>query len=307
MMLKTKNRMNKYLGIDLGGTNIKYVVQGADGNILEQNIIATEDTTANPNKWKQNIIDLIYHMTQEHTSGDVNKLICGLSAPGLVGNDNRLIKNMPDRLTGLEKYNWSVELNRDIYVINDAHSACLAEYETFYKDKTQDMLMITLGTGVGGAAVTQGKIYQGGIQRAGHFGHITVDHMGATTATNMVGSLEYAIGNFSVKERTNNKYATTKDLVAAYLNNESLASYWWLSSLQKLAVGLSSLINAFSPEIIVIGGGIAEANEALFEPLEKFMSLYEWRPDGHQVLISKAQHANYAGAIGAALFAKSRK
>lgn len=298
--------MNKFLGIDLGGTNIKYVVQDTDDNILEQNIISTEDTSSNPQKWKQNIIDLINQMTEKHTSGNTTNLICGLSAPGLVGSDNRMIKNMPDRLTGLEKYNWSTELNREIYVINDAHSACLAEYETFYKDETQNMLMLTLGTGVGGAAVAAGEIYQGGIQRAGHFGHITVDHMGPTTMTNMVGSLEYAIGDFSVKERTNNKYNTTKELVAAYENNNPLASYWWLSSIQKLAVGISSLINAFSPNIIVIGGGIAEANESLFEPLKEFISLYEWRPDGHQVIINKAKHANYAGAIGAAFFAKSR-
>ncbi|MEE9437722.1 MAG: ROK family protein [Saprospiraceae bacterium] len=297
----------KYLGVDLGGTNIKYVVQNEQGEILEQNSLLTEDTIANPNKWKLNIINLIDRVANKYAPENKDQLVCGLSSPGLVGNDNLMIVNMPERLTGLENYNWSAELKREIFVINDAHSACLAEYETFYKSVTQNLLMLTLGTGVGGAAVAEGKIYQGTIQRAGHFGHITVDHMGQSTMTNMVGSLEYAIGNFSVKERTNNKFETTKDLVAAYNNNDPLASYWWLSSVQKLAVGISSLINAFSPEIIVIGGGIAEANDALFEPLKEFLSLYEWRPSGHQVKINKAKHANYAGAIGAAFFAKSKK
>jgi glucokinase len=191
-------------------------------------------------------------------------------------------------------------------VINDAHSACLAEYESFYKKDIKHMIMLTLGTGVGGAVIINGHIFQGRIQRAGHLGHITVDHMGATTMTNMVGSLEYAIGNFSVQERTYNKFKTTKDLVTAYQEKDPLATYWWLSSIQKLATGIGSLINALSPELIVIGGGIAEAEDDLFNPLDEFMSLYEWRPNNHQTKIVKAKYGNYAGAIGAAFFAKQK-
>ena len=294
----------KYLGIDIGGTNIKSVILSATGEVLEKGIIPTEDSSDNPEKWKKNIIELIDQKTKTFANGNVDLLKCAISAPGLVCKENKQILNMPDRLTGLERFNWSVELNRDIKVVNDAHSACLAEYESFYKGKINNMLLLTLGTGVGGAAILDGKLFQGSIQRAGHFGHITVDHMGATTMTSMVGSLEYVIGNFSVEVRTYGKFKSTKDLVTAYKNNDPLASYWWLSSVQKLATGLASLINAFSPDLIILGGGIVEANDALFNPLDEFMSLYEWRPDNHQVRIEKANYANYAGAVGAAFFAK---
>ena len=294
----------KYLGIDVGGTNIKSVILNEAGGIIDKDSIPTEDSSSNSEKWKQNIIDLIDNKTQKFADGNIEHLKSAISAPGLVDKENKQVLNMPDRLSGLEQFNWSVELNRDIKVINDAHSACIAEYESFHKEKAKNMLMLTLGTGVGGAAILDGKLFQGGIQRAGHFGHITVDHMGATTMTNMVGSLEYAIGNFSVAERTHNKFKTTKDLVAAYNDNDPLASYWWLSSVQKLATGLASLINAFSPELIVLGGGIVGADEALFKPLNEFMSLYEWRPDNHQVKITKAQYESYSGAVGAAFFAK---
>ncbi len=297
----------KYLGIDVGGTNIKSVVLNKTGEIIDKDNIPTEDSSAHPEKWKQNIIDLINSKTQQFTNGNVDLMKCGISAPGLVDNKNKQILTMPDRLKGLENFNWSIHLNREINVINDAHSACLAEYETFYKNDIEHIILLTLGTGVGGAVIINGQIFQGCIQRAGHLGHITVDHMGATTMTNMVGSLEYAIGNFSVEERTNNKFKTTKDLVTAYRNNDPLATYWWLSSIQKLATGLASLINILSPELIVIGGGIAEADNDLFNPLKKFMSLYEWRPDNHQTKIVKAQYGNYAGAVGAAFFAKQKQ
>ena len=215
---------------------------------------------------------------------------------------------MPGRLNGLENYNWAAELDKDIFIINDAHSACIAEYESFYKnDDVKNMLLLTLGTGVGGGAILDGKLFQGTIQRAGHFGHVTVDHMGSPIATNMVGSLEYAVGNFSVSERTHGKYTSVKELVTAYQQGDELATYWWLSSIQKLATGLVSLSNAFSPEIIVLGGGItAGSGSDLMDPLLKFMSLYEWRPGGHQVKIIPAQHKKFAGAIGAAFFAKSK-
>lgn len=294
----------KYLGIDLGGTNIKSVVLNDIGQILDKQIILTEDSSNGSEKWKQNIIDLIERKTQEYANGNTELLKCGISAPGLVGKDNLQISHMPGRLKGLEGYVWSEKLNRDIIVINDAHSASLAEYETYYKDDISNMLLLTLGTGVGGAAILDKQLYQGDIQRAGHFGHISVDYSAPRTMTNIPGSLEYAIGDFSIKERTNGFFNNTKELVDAYREGNTLATHWWLLSIQKLAIGLSSLINSFSPELIILGGGIANADDLLFKPLKEFMKLYEWSPNGISVELRKTKYENYAGAIGAAFFAK---
>jgi glucokinase len=298
----------RYLGIDLGGTDIKFVILDDENTIIEQNSLSTQDSETTPQLWKQKIIEVIDTKTNEWCTSPDHILRYGISAPGLADKTNRYIAQMPGRLNGLENYNWAAELDKDIFIINDAHSACIAEYESFYKnDDVKNMLLLTLGTGVGGGAILDGKLFQGTIQRAGHFGHVTVDHMGSPIATNMVGSLEYAVGNFSVSERTHGKYTSVKELVTAYQQGDELATYWWLSSIQKLATGLVSLSNAFSPEIIVLGGGItAGSGSDLMDPLLKFMSLYEWRPGGHQVKIIPAQHKKFAGAIGAAFFAKSK-
>jgi glucokinase len=80
-----------------------------------------------------------------------------------------------------------------------------------------------------------------------------------------------------------------------------------LASVRQLAIALASLTNILSPEIIVLGGGIAEANTLLFEPMEEYMAQYEWRAGGHRALIRKAAHADLSGAIGAAVFAREKR
>lgn len=297
-----------YLGIDIGGTHIKVVVMNEAGLVLEQEELLTEDSVSLPAVWKPKILAIIHQKTVQWAGGEVSKLSCGISAPGLADEHNSQILHMPGRLAGIEGLDWSMMMNRKIYVLNDAHAACLAEFQGYFQPQgIKNMLMLTLGTGVGGGVIINGELYQGTLQRAGHFGHMTVDHMGSPTMTNMVGSLEYAVGNFSVKERTHGKFDSVKELVAAYQRGESLSTYWWLSSVQKLATALASLSNAFSPEIIVLGGGITSgAGDNLIKPLNEFLSIYSWSPGGNRLDIRTAHFQGFAGAIGAAFLARSK-
>ncbi len=78
----------------------------------------------------------------------------------------------------------------------------------------------------------------------------------------------------------------------------------WLKSVRQLAIGLASVANILSPEMIILGGGITEAGPDLFDPLNEYMNQYEWRPGGNKTEIVKAIYGDMAGAIGAACFAK---
>jgi len=295
-----------YLGIDIGGTRIKTVILNDAGTILEKSETATEDSSTEKELWREKIIAVVKEKSEDYAKGDPDAMKCGISAPGLVDKENKMTLHMPERLQGIENFDWSAALQRDVKVINDGHSACLAEYESFYRSEgIRHMLMLTLGTGVGGGIIIDGKLFQGHLQRAGHVGHMTVDLNGSPTMTNMPGSLEHAIGNFSVSQRTNGAYGSTRELVDAVDKGDAKASKWWLESVKKLAVALASLNNILAPERIVLGGGIAAgAKESLIEPLQTFMALYEWRPGG-KVKIITARHGGYAGAIGAAFFAKN--
>lgn len=294
-----------YLGIDIGGTNIKIVVLDSDGKILERSEVLTEDGSHEEELWKKKIINIITEKSEQYAKDNPERLKCGISAPGLVDSENKMTLHMPVRLQGIENFDWSAALHRTIKVINDGQSACLAEYESFYRSKgIQHLLMLTLGTGVGGGIIINGQLYQGNLQRAGHVGHMTLDSNGVATMTNIPGSLEYAVGNFSIAERTEGKFKSVQELVRAYESGDEEATKYWLTSVQKLAVGIASLTNILSPQCIVLGGGIAAgAGDALFEPLKRYMAKYEWRPGGHQVQIKQAELGSYAGAIGAAFFA----
>src|SRR5665647_1789716 len=87
--------------------------------------------------------------------------------------------------------------------------------------------------------------------------------------------LNDAIGNCSIEKRTSGKFSSTHQLLTAIRNGDNFATEVWLKSIKKLAIGLASITNILSPEMIILGGGITEAGNDLFKPLEKYMSMYE--------------------------------
>ncbi len=291
----------KYIGIDLGGTNIKAVILDVEFTVLDRYSVETRDSGNDAEVWKNKIKTYVQNICSKFSNEEIR---CGIAAPGLANEKNSMILWMPGRLNGLENFQWMDLLGLPVYVLNDAHAACMAEWKLGAGKNTRHMLMLTLGTGVGGATILNGELYQGAIGRAGHVGHTTVDYKKGKNSTNMAGSLEDAIGNLSIKERTLGEFDDTRKLVDAYKQGHAKATEWWLDSIHKLAVSLCSLINVLDPEMIVIGGGIANANEALFDPLNDFMKRYEWIPGKEPTLIKKAELGEYAGAIGAAIFTK---
>jgi glucokinase len=288
------------LGIDLGGTNVKGVLITDGGEILAQ-----ETNPIQHSDWKKTVAELVQRISLKVSD---QKIKVGLAAPGLPDETNRQINFMPGRLDGLEQFDWSDFLKHDVHVLNDAHAALLAEVEFGVAKGKKNVVMLTLGTGVGGAILINGQLYQGINQRAGSIGDMSLDAESSEIGPLQIpGTLENAIGNESVPKRSGNRFQTTSDLVKAHLAGDQFASDAWLLSIKKLSVAISSLINILAPEMIVIGGGIAQANEALFKPLANYMNHYEWRPDGKPTPIVKAHFNEYAGAIGAACFGLQKR
>src|SRR5688572_4876668 len=116
----------------------------------------------------------------------------------------------------------------------------------------------------------------------------------------MPGAIEVMFGDCTIAQRTGGRFANTAALVAAHRAGNSDATIAWLRSVRALACALGSCINLFDPEIIVVGGGIAQAGEALFGPLALELDRIEWRPGGHRVPLVAAALGEWAGAIGAA-------
>jgi glucokinase len=226
----------------------------------------------------------------------------GVAAPGLAAKDQKSIACMPGRLSGLEGLVWRkfFKAEHPVPLLNDSHAALLGEAWRGAARGSRDAILLTLGTGVGGAAITEGRLLRGHIGRAGHFGHITLDPAGALDICRTPGSLEDAIGDCTIKTRGKGRFASTQALVAASNRNDPVARRIWLESVQALAAGIASLINALDPEVAVIGGGISKAGPALFRPLNQYLARFEWRPGGARARIVPAALGDRAGAFGAA-------
>ena len=252
------------IGIDMGGTNIKGVLINDKGDILHEIQCKTKEKEAV--YWKGAIADML-HSLQQKSSG--KNAPVGLSAPGLAGSNNDCIKLMPGRLEGLENFVWADYLKTQTWVLNDAHAALMAEAKFGAGKGCGNVILLTLGTGVGGGIMINGELHQGLLNRAGHMGHVMLNaDSDGCDVTNMPASLEDAIGNCTIEQRSFGKFSSTYELVQAYKDGDTFATYVWLHSVKRLAVALCSFINILSPDIIILGGGIAQSGDDLFKPLD---------------------------------------
>jgi glucokinase len=291
--------MKTAIGIDIGGTNIKGVLINDRGEILMEKYVQTNDSK--DGKWKDKVLQIV----KELKVGFGNEVdYIGLASPGLANDSNEFIVYMPDRLSGLEYFKWTDFLNHTTHVLNDAHAALLAESLFGAIAGYKNAILLTLGTGVGGGLLINGELFQGMNQMAGHFGHISINaNDDEQSLLGIPGSLEYALGNYSVQRRSHGQYENTEELVEAYMKNEPFATWLWLDLVRKLALTIASFSNSISPEIVVLSGGITNANEALFDPLKSFLEIYEFKPNGKNMPVVSSNFSDLSGAVGAAAFA----
>ncbi len=291
--------MEQLIGIDLGGTQIKCALfRATTGELLEKSILPTNDGEQIGGKpaWARAILETIEQWSPDHTTP------VGLASPGIPSTDGKSMTSIPGRMNGLDGFQWTDEMDwqSKIPVLNDAHAALLGEIWQGAARGSANVTMLTLGTGVGGAAVVDGRLLRGHLGRAGHFGHMCLDPNGVQGITGTPGSLEDSIGNSTVGRRSAGKFDSTRDLLEAYLDSDSFAKQVWDKSVQHLAGGITSLINALDPEIVLLAGGLTQAGELLTGPLEKELDRIEWRPDGKKVDLRIADLADWAGVYGAA-------
>lgn len=287
------------IGIDLGGTRIKGVLIDEEGILLHEAML---DTKEENQQWKVDVKNIY----EELVSKSTHSLAIGLSAPGIPNKTNTAIEFLPDRLQGIEKFIWNEHLSAPTWVMNDAIAALSAEAAFGSATDVDHAVLITIGTGVGGAILIDKKIYQGAFQKAGHIGHLSVDMEGDPDICGMPGSLEEAIGNYSIAKRSNGKFGDTLEVLKAIEKNDRDAQKIWEKSIKALAVSIASLSNILSPEKVILAGGITKAGNNLMEPLLNYMDQFEWRAGGNQLKIELATFSDKAGAIGAAAYALSK-
>lgn len=286
------------IGFDIGATHVKAVAVDTTGGVLRTDLF---ETTDEKNVWQ---IRIKQHLVDFETQFGGAEWV-GIAAPGLAARDSRSIAWMQGRLAGIQDLDWTRRLDRGklIPILNDAHAALIGELWTGAARGVSDAVLLTLGTGVGGAVVSEGRLIRGHLGRAGHLGHLSLDPEGLPDIVKTPGSIEDAIGDHTIRGRSGGRFQTTEELVAAHLAGDRDATQVWMRSVKYLAAAITSIINVIDPQVVILGGGIARAGTALFDPLMRFLDDFEWRPHGHRVEVVPAALGERAGAIGAARYA----
>ncbi|MDP7013246.1 MAG: ROK family protein [Verrucomicrobiota bacterium] len=289
--------MSYTIGIDLGGSCVKAVVVTPDGKTLSRHNLPF-DAEAEM-EWADRLRELVRSIQQER-GGRTDSM--GFSAPGLAAADGSCITHMPVRLEGLVGLNWKEFFNFDkpIPVLNDGHAALLGEAWLGAARGFQTVILLTLGTGVGGAALVEGKLLRGRTGKAGHFAHTSLGPDGPPDDCGCPSSLELAIGNCSLPERSGGRFTHTGEMMKAIENGDAEAEKIWLKSVKDLATAICSFSNILDPEAVILGGGISKAGDRLFGPLRGYLDPLLWKTDDYEIKLLPAQLGDLAGAYGAA-------
>lgn len=290
--------MSLGIGIDLGGTSIKGAIFDLGrGELCERATLPTwtEEEGDDPAGFVGRVGELVDRLE----SGTGRADLLGFSAPGLAARDGSRIDFMPGRLEALEGLEWAGILERDVRVINDAHAALMGEAWQGAARELRNVFMLTLGTGVGGAVLANGKLLEGHIGRAGHLGHISLDYRGEGDICGTPGSLEAMVGNYRIGERSGDRFESTHAVVEAMKSGDESAAAIWDESMKALAAGIASLINVLDPEAVLIGGGISRAWDEIRPAIERYLESFEWRPGGKAVDVRRAELGEWAGTYGA--------
>jgi glucokinase len=299
------------IGIDFGGTTVKFgVCAGAE-------VIASAgpiDTTAFYSRPPDDLITAIGARVNELKLGFPAVRAVGVGVPGLVDFDRghvHDITNVPgwqdiplrERLEG--------ETGLPVAVDNDANCMAYAEHHHGAGAGFRHVIAITLGTGVGGGLIIDGKLHRGSQFCAGEAGQISIDYQGAPDIFGMPGIVEKFIGNREIATHAAKLYArggqgmsadrcTPKALATAAAAGDAVANEVWRDFASWLGTALASAIWLLNPDAIIIGGGVADAGPVLFAPLsEKLRSVLPPVLTDHLHLLP-AKFGNEAGIIGSA-------
>jgi glucokinase len=300
------------IGIDFGGTTIKSALV-EDGKILERgeviDTLHTGDSTA--------IIDALLARVAQLRKLRPDTIALGVGLPGVIDGVNGIVH----RLSNVPGWN-DVPL-RDLLrtrsglhaaIENDAKCMAYAEWRYGAARNGRNVVCVTLGTGVGGGIILDGRLYRGSFLGAGEIGQMSIDYQGRPGNYGNLGALEKYVGNHQIAERGQQYYEKAGKLVpleqctpaaleAAAHAGDTIAKQLWTQIGMELGVALANVVWLLNPDAIIIGGGVSKAGDLLFEPIRKTIQSSTMPTFYESLKILPAALGNDAGVIGSASIA----
>lgn len=307
------------IGVDLGGTTTSAALVDGSLKILDQ--IEVDTVTASQQALLDSIALLVGGLAAK-APGPVSAV--GFGIPSMIDQTRgRAVMSVNVPLADIDFVDYmSEQLGLPVFIDNDANLAALAETRAGAARGAREVIMITLGTGIGGGIITGGQVYRGATGSAAELGHMVIDVNGPRcqgscenygcfeTMASGTALIRYAgeIATDEPESGLGRAAAAGKPLTGALVTE--LARAGDTAALQVLSrigfylgVGMTSLVNMFNPEVFVVGGGLVRAGELIMDPAVNLLHKRGLRPNRDIVRVEMAQFGADAGLIGAACLA----
>ena len=305
--------MEYAIGIELGGTSIKYALVDKAGNSFFEGKLPSF-ASVSAAKVMEQLIKAATLLKDEAAKQDWNVLGIGLGTPGIVDETNRIVLGGAENIIGWENIDvaslMEKQMSLPVVVGNDANLMGLGETKYGAGRGCTHVVFLTVGTGIGGAVIIDGKLFNGYANRGTELGHVPLIANGEHCACGAVGCLEYYASTsaltkrFSILAKEQNLSFDTEIngelIVRLYHEDFPLAVECMNEHFYYLGRGIAGFVNIFSPQRIVIGGGVAESGSFYLEKIRAVFKKHVIADCALNTKIVAAELGNKAGLIGAA-------
>ncbi len=303
-----------FVGIDLSGPTMRTALVSNDGEVIERRESAME---------ADKLVSQVASVVSELRAVNANIKSVGIGIPGLVNRQaDRVVasRDLPSSVREDLHSEFMEATGLRVEIENDANAAAYGEFVVGAGRGARDMFYVTIGDGIGGAIVLDGKLWTGASGFAGEVGHITIDNDGIECECGNIGCLETVASGPNIVRRANerlhrdgtsslSKLAINKNFTAADLaheaNNGDDFSLMMIERTGKyIGTGVASVLNLLNIERIVLGGGVMDAGELILNPIINEAKRRAFQPCFEATQIVAASLGADAVSIGAAMLAR---
>ncbi|MEK7859651.1 MAG: ROK family protein [Elusimicrobiota bacterium] len=306
------------IGVDVGGTFTKLALVGSQGRLLERAQMPTAPE-AGPADFVRRVGALV-----DAFKGRAGARAIGLGLAGDVDSRRGCLRFTPN-LPGWEGFDFkkafSRKMKRPVVVENDANAAVWGAYVTELKRRPRNVIGVTLGTGVGGGLILEGRLYRGSTGSAGEIGHALVEPGGELCHCGARGCLEAYAGNYGIVRTARRLLKKDprrgallrrlcpdldaldpKTLTLAAERGDAVAREVWRLTGRRLGIGLANLVLVLNPDVLLLLGGVSRAGRWLLDPVRRSLSDQPFQTSFKAASVRMAGNHD-GGCVGAALLA----
>ncbi len=286
------------IGVDIGGTFIKSVALSSSNKVLLEN-----KTPSRAAEGPEAIRNAIRETIAVYQSKEIKFSKIGVGCAGSVDTKRGVVRNSPNfsHFQNIPLGDWvKSDFSVPATVENDANCAVAAEWRLSFQEY-ENIVLLTLGTGIGGGLILNGKLFRGSTGTGGELGHLSINSNGIPCPCGSIGCFERYCSASALKK--NFPKISSKDL---FQNTAHNPAYQQAVDefIHHLKVGIVSIANVFDPDILLLGGAISKGITPYLDDIRGWVKEHAFPAPGAHMKIELTQHDNWSGAIGAALLSR---